>query len=85
LALSEQQYLVCDTAFRSTKRQVMLEILGGARPLWPPGYAYSGKVPCILEPVEKSGMSGWHRSLFRRSELPLFRTPVPYAWIWTDC
>jgi len=39
LNVTEQKYLVCDTASRSTKRKDMLEIWG----VWclcPPGYAY---------------------------------------------
>jgi len=37
LTLSEQQYLVWDTASQSTKRQSMLEIFRGMTPL-APGY-----------------------------------------------
>jgi len=43
-ALNEQQYLVWDIAYRSTKRQDTLEIWR-LWPFWPhPGYAYVAKI-----------------------------------------
>jgi len=73
LNLSEQRYLLWETASRSTKRQDMLEIWGRHGPIWPTLATPMFLTTCIVTAISVHFSNEYSGVVKQKMQLNLFR------------